>query len=489
MASRVVRSAVLDVGLTFSLLFVSAVVGAQTPTAATAAPLESDAARVVRYTRALETSPDSAEARELRQWLTKWADETPDYVVNVCDVLDLVKSDGDTVPNTSELLLQSIYGNAAFQVENGAKSDELSKQVAAVESTLRAYAAFLAKDAKARAPHLDALIAKRDAGRLRAYLAPIVEKKCDSASATDGPVDASRPSKQPFLGGFLRESHVVYPLKVEGWEMRGEQRYDTQEAGASVRFQRAGDKQGWIDVYFYPVGVLTDAEVAQMAGVERQNLLDAWGKTMTGPQDMTALKAFAVPIQARAKGKATHGAKADDITVYAVDFAYVRDGKALSSAMMFAVDRMYAIKFRYSAEAAKHTRAQLRQDLEQFAQSMLPRLQISSTGNCWSPPPIEALAKDAKPPEKALVTSSLNGVAVAWVLPGRVVARDPSHPTAADTQAIALSLQGRLYDGCASAEPLLPDVKDGMRELRFEYGTGKSAPVERPLRIQRSGAG
>ena len=319
---------------------------------------------------------------------------------------------------------QMMYGNAAFQIENGAQTDELSKQVAAVESALRAYAAFVAKDAKAMVPHLDAMIAKRDAGTLRAYLAPVVEKECNTRSAatakSDGPADAPKPSEPSFLGGFLRESHVAYPLKLDGWEMQDEHRYDTQEAGASVRFQRAGDNSAWIDVFFYPVGVLSDADAAKMAGIERQALLNTWAKSMASPQDMTALTTFAVPIGASAKIKPKREAKADDITAFAVDFGHARDGKAFSSAMVFAVDRMYAIKFRYSAEASKSTRVRVRQDLEQFARKMLPRLEISNTGGCWSPPPIEALAKGAKEPDNALATSSINGEAVAWVLPDRV---------------------------------------------------------------------
>lgn len=220
MASHVLRSVVLNLGLLLSLLLASASIGAQTPAAASAAAPESDTAKVLRYTRALEASPDRADARALRQWLTQWAIETPDYTVTVCDVIDLAGSGDDAVPHAGELLMQMMYGNAAYQIENGTKTDELSKQIAAVESVLRAYAVFLAKDAKARVPHLDALIAKRDAGTLRAYLAPIVEKKCDRGSTTtalsDSSADAPKPSEQPLLGGFLRESHVVYPLKVEG---------------------------------------------------------------------------------------------------------------------------------------------------------------------------------------------------------------------------------------------------------------------------------
>ncbi|UHQ21874.1 hypothetical protein LVB77_14490 [Lysobacter sp. 5GHs7-4] len=429
-------------GLALCLLFAPAPVGAQTPSPATGATPESDTARFVRYTRALEVSPDRADARELRQWLLKWAVESPDYTVTVCDLLDLDNVDERATPHAGEVLLQTMYGNAAFQIEHGADADELSKQVAAVESALRVYTAYVAQNAKTRMPHLDALIAKRDAGALRAYLSPMVQAKCKSATA-GAAAEAAKPSSPPFLGGFLRESHVVYPLKLDGWEMLGEQRYDSQEAGASVRFQHAKDQAGWIDVFFYPVGVLSEAEIATMAGTERQSLIDAWGKAMPDPQGMPSVAALRVPAGARPPSDAS---RTDGIAAYAVDFAYTRDGKALSSAMVFAVHRMYAIKFRYSTEAAKMSRAQVRQALERFARQLLPRLEITSTGGCWSSPK-KSLAKggqDAQAPQ---------------------------------------------YDGCAGAEPMHPDVKDGMRELRFEYRAADPAPANRPLRAGRSGAG
>ncbi|MEI2455854.1 hypothetical protein [Lysobacter firmicutimachus] len=475
----------LHAGLAFSLLLASAGAGAQMPGAAAAVSSESDEARVVRYTRELEAAPDRADASELRRWLTRWAIQTRDYSIAVCDLLDFAAAGGDGVPHESELLVQMIYGNAAFQIEAGADAGELAKQVAGVESALRAYAAFVARDARAKVPRLDALIAQREAGTLRAYLAPKVEQNCGSAEAAaaapSGSAAVPEPSSPAFLGGFLRHSHVVYPLRSGEWEMRAEKRYDRQEAGASVRFERVGDDSGWIDVYFYPVGVSSAADTAKMAEAERQALLDTWGKSMAGPQDMTALSRFSVPIEHDDGGGLGPGLSAADegIAAYALDFAYVRDGKALSSAMVFAVDRMYAIKFRYSAETAKYGRAQVRQALEQLARDMLARLDIGSSGSCWSPPPVETLAQSARAPRKALATSSVEGNAVAWVLPDRVVVRDGSQVDAVKLQTLAMALQGRLYRGCTGAEPSLPQVKDGMREVRFEYRSGEPAAADR----------
>ncbi len=433
MVPRSAGRVALSVGVSVSLLFAPMIVGAQAPAAAP----ESDVAKVVRYTRALETSPDRADAREIRRWLLEWAEDTPDYTINVCDVLDHASWGDANSSHGAELLVQTMYGNAAFQVEGGAKADELSKQVAGVESTLRAYSALVAKDPRASVLHLDDLIAKRDASKLRDYLRPIVEKRCSGITGAiakpDSRIDASAPPAALFLGEFLRESHVLYPLKLDGWEMQGERRFDTQQAGALVRFQRSGDVSGWIDVFFYPIGVLTDEQVANRASAERQALLEAWGESMAGPLDMSALKTFVVQVDSESKsGKAI---KEDGITAYTLDFAYAHDGKPRSSAMVFTVDRMYAIKFRYSAQASEFTRARVRGELEQFAQHMLRRVEISSSGGCWSTSPA-------------------------------------AH-----------------FEGCTGAEPFQPEVKDGMRELRFEYRASESNPVERPLRAKRFGTG
>jgi hypothetical protein len=220
------------------------------------------------------------------------------------------------------------------------------------------------------------------------------------------------PPAAPFLGSFLHESHIVYPLAVpEGWEVLGEQRYDAPEQGASVRYHRVGDKSGWIDVFYYPVGALNAEQLAKMADTERRNLVTAWEDALTG-DPITRLTTFTVPTG--------RPAPYFIVTAYATDFSYLhRDNKKpYHSAMVLMVDRLYAIKLRYSADADVRSREEVVKETQHFARQLLPQVEISSTGQCGAP----------------------EGV-----------------------------VNGKLADGCVGEDPIQPEVGEGQRELRFEY--------------------
>jgi hypothetical protein len=377
---------------------------------------EQETAKVVRYTRELERTPDGPDAPAMRQALLRWTIDTPDYQVMVCDMLQLPEeSSTDRSPISGELNVQMMFGNVAHQIQHGKAGDELTRQVAGVESALRAYTAYVAKKPVLRMPVLDALLGAQKDGALRAELAPVMDKHCKASemiTLTIKPDEAT-----PFLGGFLQESHVVYPLNVGSWSMQGERRYDEPEWGASVRYQRKGDTTGWIDAYFYPVGVLSADEIEQMAATERKTLVDTWAKEISGAP-MTPLTTLVIPVVDGAVPAGQHP-RAKAINAQALDFTYVRNDTPYSSALVFMVDRLYAIKFRYSAEVKTLTREQLRRDVEAFALQLVPQLDISSTGKCGVP---------------------------------------------------AMFVDGKRADGCAGEEAIQPVVNEGQRELRFEYG-------------------
>jgi hypothetical protein len=386
-------------------------------TAAAAGTEEQETAKVVRYTRELERTPDGPDAPAMRQALLRWTIDTPDYQVMVCDMLQLSEEGStDKSPISGELNVQMMFGNVAHQIQHGKEGDELTRQVAGVESALRAYTVYVAKKPALRIPVLDVLLGAQKAGTLRAQLAPVMEKHCKASEMT--PLTIKPDERAPFLGGFLQESHVVYPLNVGNWSMQGEQRYDEPEWGASVRYQRKGDTTGWIDAYFYPVGVLSADGVKQMAATERKSLVDTWAKEISG-EPMTPLTSLVIPVVDGAVVPADQHPRAKAINAQALDFTYVRDDTTYSSAMVFMVDRLYAIKFRYSAEVKTLTRGQLRRDVEAFARQLVPQLDISSTGKCGAP---------------------------------------------------AMFVDGKRADGCAGEEAIQPVVNEGQRELRFEYG-------------------
>lgn len=146
------------------------------------APQEADAARFVRLTRQLEQAPLGDTDKSTRTWLLKWAQDSHDITVRFCRVLDPVPGQG--IPNSGILATQQIFGNAAYQISHpDRRGDPQATQLAGARSALRAYAALLAKDPKARIPRMDELLQWDKAGTLDAHLAPIVAKAC-AAPAT-----------------------------------------------------------------------------------------------------------------------------------------------------------------------------------------------------------------------------------------------------------------------------------------------------------------
>ncbi len=146
-----------------------------------AAASESDAQKAVRYTVALESDPFAADAKEMRTWTLKWLTDTKDYTVLVCgDIFGpmLETEKPQDVPWGPELLVQQMFGNAAYQINNPGKHDEVSKQLAGMESLLKAYSIIVAKDAKARMPYFDNMLAEQKNGTLKKHLASIIQKSC-----------------------------------------------------------------------------------------------------------------------------------------------------------------------------------------------------------------------------------------------------------------------------------------------------------------------
>ena len=85
--------------------------------------------------------------------------------------------------------MQQSFGNLAFQMDPHGDDDQLSQQVAGVQSALRAYASFVAADPVLRIAAMDALAAQQNAGMLPAHLVPVVKAEC-SATASTKPVTA-----------------------------------------------------------------------------------------------------------------------------------------------------------------------------------------------------------------------------------------------------------------------------------------------------------
>ncbi|HEY4529908.1 MAG TPA: hypothetical protein VIG97_06225 [Luteimonas sp.] len=270
-----------------------------------------------------------------------------------------------------------------------------------------------------------------------------------------------RAADGPFLGGFLKETRIVYPLRIGEWDAVGEQRYDAPEAGVSVRYQAGGDTSRWVDVYFYPVGVVPRSQLDRAARGVVADVAAAVGPGGYLEVDPGPVRAFRV---ARRQGDP------DPLPARSADMRLVREEGAYNSAMALVIDRLYHVKARHSVEEARMERAGVRGALEAFVVELVARTYIGSTGSCWSPVPVEALPAGAPAPADARLALEGDGEGNgAWLADGRVFAHDPEGPVARALALLGMGMEGRLYPGCVGAEPHNPDVPEGHRELRLEY--------------------
>ncbi|WP_132999081.1 hypothetical protein [Luteimonas arsenica] len=321
-----------------------------------------------------------------------------------------------------------------------------------------------------------ALLAALPAGSASARAGAVV---AEVAEVAEGKAAAA----EPFLGGFLKETRVVYPLQVAGWEAAGEKLYDAAELGASVRYQSGERRDRWIDVYFYPVGVvpasrLDQAAKATLAEIESNVGVDGgYVEATFGP-----VRAFEV---------APGVGKGGPIPARSADMALQREEGTYHSAMALLVDRLYYVKGRHSVAAGAMERDAVRRTLEAFMAELVAGTYIGSTGSCWSPVPVDALAAEADEPADASMSATSDQGGGAWLVGDRVLARDPSGEAAQTLSVLAMAMQGRLYPGCVGADPHNPEVPEGHREIRFEYRAPSDARRDGGWRLApaRSGTG
>ena len=138
--------------------------------------------RAVETTRKLEREPLARSSMDARKWLFQWIVEIPDVNVTSCPgPLDALREDeNDTYGQL--LYVQSVFGMAAFQIENPKKAkDDLAVQTAGVESVLRAYDSMRKADSELKYKELDRLEKARKDGKL----ADIVKKETKCGSPED----------------------------------------------------------------------------------------------------------------------------------------------------------------------------------------------------------------------------------------------------------------------------------------------------------------
>lgn len=283
-------------------------------------------------------------------------------------------------------------------------------------------------------------------------------EKADAVGKAAAPADPP----MPFLGGFLTETRILYPLRLDHWEAQGEHRFEMAELGASVRYRDVRRDGRWLDAYFYPAGVLPPEQLR--SGVEQamEEIAGIVGRPDGYERvEMGELRAFVIPV-----------GKGDDeqrYEAFSVSMRLERQGAAYHSAMVMLVKDLYYIKTRMSVAADAMKQERVRSLLEDRTTELVRASALISSGACWDPQPILARTTlDAKAPG-ALVSTSVEGVPVAVAFADRVEALDPESPAARVMQFLGASMSGRWVRGCNPPEDLLPTVPEGMRELRFEY--------------------
>lgn len=280
--------------------------------------------------------------------------------------------------------------------------------------------------------------------------------------ATPSTTPAEPKAELPFLGGFLRETRIVYPLQVGEWKAVGEHLYEQQELGVSVRYMHDKDVDRWIDLYFYPAGVLPEGDFEKIAANEREGLRQARIQAGLPEPDMGELRTFS--FEQRAEDGKTHRKQG-----FSTDLSFEFEGQQKSSAMTLMLERMYLIKGRFSAPVARLSRNDTRGMLEGFMAHLLPRLTIDSSGGCWMPLPIERLADGQPPPEKSLASMDKEGASKVYLLADRVLATNPDSVEARVMMTLGMVQLGRLFPGCVGSDPVNPVVPGDMREIRLEY--------------------
>ena len=292
------------------------------------------------------------------------------------------------------------------------------------------------------------------------------------------PDAGSTQAQTPFLGGFLKETRVIYPLQIAEWQAQGEHLYDVQELGASVRYRHNRDKDRWMDLYFYPAGLLPPGRLAEAVEGTLEEIRLSAGYSAA---DIAAATPVAFTLGT--------GGQKRKLTAYSASMRLVREGTAYHSAMVMLVSDLYFIKGRFSVGEKSLSRRGAQKQLEKFMAAVVRESTLRSTGDCWMPPPIVEKAVLIEGAPGQLAATSKEDVLSAVAYADRVEALDAGSPEAIVMQFLSMPMSGRLVPGCGPAEDMNLEVPKGMREIRLEFGAPSREKGNQsvPLRTRATG--
>lgn len=300
---------------------------------------------------------------------------------------------------------------------------------------------------------------------------------------------APAPDDQPpFLGGYLTESRVVYPLRVGEWKAIGEHRYEAAELGASVRYQQDGQTDRWMDLYVYPSGVLPDTAFAQVFDQQVSEIVQARRQAGHDVPEATDVRTFSAPGR--------YDALLGELAVKprSAGFVFEHGGKRYHSVLAMTVRDLYFIKLRASLEAPADGPAALdtlRTQAEALLAGFAASLQVLNTGGCWRDLALVDLPADRAMPDGLLASANVGTPAEVWVADDRIYLPAAGADQAARQAASAMGrdLHAALRGRCHPPGSMNPRVPEGMRELRFEYGAPDAGSRDAmPARARRARA-
>ena len=287
---------------------------------------------------------------------------------------------------------------------------------------------------------------------------------------------AQEQAARPFLGGYLQESRVVYPLRVGAWEAMGEHRYDEPELGVSVRYRDAAHPDRWMDLYFYPSGVLLDPQFSRVFDDEIKQIREVHRQRNDATLEATPSRSFAGPVaDAGLLGELA-------VRPRSAAFAFGDDGKRYHSALAMTVVGMYFVKVRFSAEAEAMALDAVRSEGEGFLSGFAGSVRTHSTGDCWRTLPVLPIPADGRKPDDIMASANDGTDGEIWIAEDRLYVAQAAfadETRRAAPVALGTALHGALRGRCIAPEKMDMEVPEGMREIRFEYRS-PSRPGERP---------
>lgn len=296
---------------------------------------------------------------------------------------------------------------------------------------------------------------------------------------------ASAKDASPFLGGFLQESRVLYPLEIGEWQAQGERRYEQVEAGASVRYRLGEREDLWMDVYFYPSGVQLEPrfleafrrEVGEVEGTRRQQgheIETGETRVFDAPGEFDGLLGEFAPRPR------------------SITFAFVAGGKRYHSVLALGIKDMYYVKVRFSAESNVMTLDEIRQQGEGFLAGFLSSTRVFNTGDCWRTLSAEEIPDGSDRPDAILASANDGTDDEVWIADDRIYlkpAKLADDEAREPLLALGMNLHAALRGRCLPPESLDVEVPEGMREIRMEY-RAPAKPGYRPaIRVPTRGQG